>query len=55
MGRWFETVRGSDEFRLDQYKYKGLLSLALNDARYLEDPATADRQNMRELEPFIMD
>ena len=40
---------------LDQYKYKGLLSLALNDARYLEDPAAADRQNMRELEPFIMD
>lgn len=28
---------------LDQYKYKGLLSLALNDARYLEDPAAADR------------
>lgn len=32
---------------LDQYKYKGLLSLALNDARYLEDPAQPDRQNMR--------
>ena len=54
MGRWFETVRGQ-LICLDQYKYKGLLSLALNDARYLEDPAAADRQNMRELEPFIMD
>ena len=48
MGRWFETVRGSIDL-------SGLLSLALNDARYLEDPAAADRQNMRELEPFIMD
>ena len=29
-----------------KYNYKGLLSLAINDARYLDEPAAADEKNI---------
>ena len=38
---------------LNQFGYEGDLSLALNDARYLDDPKEADRRNMAALAPFI--
>ena len=37
----------------EKYGYEGLFSLALNDARYLEDPKAADRRNMAALAPFV--
>ncbi len=39
---------------LENYGYDGYLSLALNDARYLDDPKEADRRNMAALAPFIV-
>ena len=38
---------------INQYGYQGYLSLALNDARYFDDPREADRKNMAALAPFI--
>lgn len=38
---------------LEAYDYSGYLSLAVNDARYLEDPKAADERNMAVLKPFL--
>lgn len=38
---------------IQRYGYEGLLSLAVNDGRYLDDPGEADRENMAALRPFI--
>lgn len=38
---------------VESFGYEGLLSLAINDARYLDEPGEADRRNMAALAPFI--
>lgn len=52
---WGEGLRPLEDHLLwvQKYGYKGYLSLALNDVRYLDDPRAADQNNMNTLSPFI--
>lgn len=52
---WGDGLRSLEDHIqwVNQYGYQGDLSLALNDARYLEDPREADKRNMAALEPYI--
>ena len=53
---WGEGLRPIEDCikSLNQHHYSGFLSLAINDAKYLDDPYAADQKNMSALEPYLV-